>query len=605
MSLAKHWGYSKDLALENLKGLAAANPRISLIPTEKTVVYNDSLQSKGNKNSERIMLISGGGAGHEPLHAGFVGSNLLDAAVSGSIFASPSSKQIFAAIKSVSSKEVNSKGTLVIIKNYTGDILHFGLAVERAKAQGYTIDMIIVGDDVAVGSSKGGMVGRRGLAATSLVHKIVSSAAADIYEIKKLKKLGDSVASNSVTIGASLDHCSVPGRNKENFQHIGINDAEIGLGIHNEPSVKTVNPVPNIDCLVTDLLRFLLDKNDKERYFVPFDLNNDEVVLLVNNIGGTSTLEMYIITNCIIEMLFEQYRLKPVRVIVGEFVTSLNAPGFSISLLNISGASKESDIEISEIKKFLDMPTDAPGWKTNSWKSKVEQEMSLESCIDESESLVKSELRLSSEEKTLFVNGLVNGLKKLLEKEPNITLYDTIAGDGDCGETLASGAKAILNSIKNNRITFEDPINSLSQIAAIVEEEMGGTSGGIYSIYLTSLVKNLLNDTSLDLYSRFADSLHKALYLDLYNYTRARVGGRTLIDALEPFVSTFKDTLDFSRAAQAAINGAESTRKLAAKFGRASYVNDKEFEKFDKEGGLPDPGAIGLAALIAGFAGLP
>lgn len=337
------------------------------------------------------------------------------------LFASPSAKQIFAAIKSVSAKGT-SKGTLVIMKTYIGDILQFGLAVERAKAQGYTIDMIIVGDDASVDSSKGGMVGRRGLAATSLVHKIVSSAATEIYDIKKLKKLGDSIVNNSVTISATLDHCSVPGRDKENFEPIGKNDAEIGLGIHNEPSVKKVNPVPNIDCLITNLLRFLLDKNDKDRYFVPFDAKNDEVILLVNNIGGTSTLEMYIIANCIIEMMFDQYKLKPVRVIIGEFVTSLNAPGFSITLLNISGSSQESAISISEIKKFLDIPTDAPGWKTNSWESNAEQEFSLESPIDETESLVKSELRISREEQSHFVNGLVNRLIKLLEKEPSSTL---------------------------------------------------------------------------------------------------------------------------------------------------------------------------------------
>lgn len=604
MSLAKHWGYSKDLVLENLKGLAAANPKISLIPAEKTVVYNDSLQSKGNKNINRIMVISGGGSGHEPLHAGFVGVNALDAAVSGSIFASPSAKQIFATIKSISSKQNNSKGTLVIVKNYTGDVLHFGLAVERAKAHGYKIDMIIVGDDAAVGRSKGGMVGRRALAATALVHKIVGSAASEIEDLSRLKILGDSVANNTVTIGATLDHCSVPGRDIANFEPIGQNDAEIGLGIHNETSVKKVNPVPMIDSLVQDLLEFLLNENDKDRYFVPFDLSNDETVLLVNNLGGTSTLEMYAITNCVIETLYQQYSLRPKKVIVGEFATSLNAPGFSITLLNVSCASKQSQISISHIMSYLDLPTDAPGWKAHPCGFGLERDINIETSINGIDSFVKSQLKLSREQQTDFRSSLVNGLEKLLDKEPSITFYDTVAGDGDCGETLASGANGILESLRNNEICFEDPVYSISQIANIVEDKMGGTSGGLYSIFLTSLIKHLQDCTTLNLCEMFASSLHNALYQGLYKYTRARVGGRTLIDALEPFVNTFNDTLNFSKAAQAAIDGSESTRKLAAKFGRASYVNEQEFKQFDEEGGLPDPGAIGLATLIAGFAGV-
>lgn len=604
MSLAKHWGYSKDLVLESLKGLTAANPKISLIPAEKTVVYNDSLQSKGNKNSNHIMVISGGGAGHEPLHAGFVGVNALDAAVSGSIFASPSAKQIFAAIKSISSKENNSKGTLVIVKNYTGDVLHFGLAVERAKAHGYKTDMIIVGDDAAVGRSKGGMVGRRALAATALVHKIVGSAASEIEDLCKLKILGDSVANNVVTIGATLDHCSVPGRDIAKFEPIGYNDAEIGLGIHNETSVKKVKPVPMIDSLVKDLLEFLLNENDKDRYFVPFDLSNDETVLLINNLGGTSSLEMFAITNCIIETLSQQYSLRPKKVIVGEFVTSLNVPGFSITLLNISCASKQSQISISKIMSYLNLPTDAPGWKAHPWEFGLERNINIESTINGTDSFVKSHLKLSKEQQMDFISSLVNGLEKLLDKEPCITLYDTVAGDGDCGETLASGANGILESIRNNEICFEDPVYSISQIANIVEDKMGGTSGGLYSIFLTSLIKSLQDCTTLNLCEMFAGSLHNALYQGLYKYTRARVGGRTLIDALEPFVNTLNDTLNFPKAAQAAIDGSESTRKLAAKFGRASYVNEQEFKQFDEEGGLPDPGAIGLATLIAGFAGV-
>lgn len=170
---------------------------------------------------------------------------------------------------------------------------------------------------------------------------------------------------------------------------------------------------------------------------------------------------------------------------MGEFVTSLNAHGFSITLLNVSCASKQSQISISEIMSYLDLPTDAPGWKAHPWEFGFERDINIESTINAVGSFAKSHLKLSTEHCMYFIRSLVNGLQKLLDKEPIITLYDTVAGDGDCGETLASGAHGILESIRNNEICFEDPVYSISQIANIVEDKMGRTSGGLYSIFLT------------------------------------------------------------------------------------------------------------------------
>lgn len=435
MTLAKHWKYGtdEDLTLTHLRGLAASNPTVSLIPLEKV------LFSKNSDTKSKVTLISGGGGGHEPLHAGYVGDNLLDAAVSGSIFASPSTKQIMAAVKTKSDKK---KGTLIIVKNYTGDVLHFGLVVERAKSEGYKVELLAVTDDVAVGREQNAMVGRRALAGTALVHKITGGISATGADLEDVFKLGQAVNSNLVTLGASLDRTSVPGK-AEDIEFTGENEAELGLGIHNEPGEK-LSPIPNIDELVKDMFHKLLSPEDKDRHYVNFDLEKDDYVLLVNNIGGTSTLEMYSITEHIIKNL--PLSKRPKRVLVSDFVTSLNAPGFSITLLNLSNIAKgDTGVSSDEVLKYIDAPTNAPGWKpktfdSKSWDDSTEE---IDSPMAQTD-VVTSDIKMDPK---LFESGLRSALKQLKETEPKITRYDTLVGDGDCGETLVDGANAILKAL--------------------------------------------------------------------------------------------------------------------------------------------------------------
>ncbi|CUM65654.1 uncharacterized protein PRCAT00003302001 [Priceomyces carsonii] len=589
MTLAKHWKYNdnEDIVLSNLKGLVSSDPALKLIPSEK-VVFNNSSDTK-----KKITLVSGGGAGHEPMHAGFVGDNLLDAAVSGSIFASPSTKQIMAAVKTKSDKE---KGTLIIVKNYTGDILHFGLVVERAKTEGYNVEMLPVADDVAVGRKQNEMVGRRGLAGTALIHKILGSAAASTgADLNTIFELGKSINSSFVTVGASLDRTSVPGKTHE-IEFTGENEAEIGLGIHNEPGHKI--PIPNIDDLVNQMFDMLVSPKDTERHYVDFDLKNDEYVLLINNIGGTSSLELYTIASHVVDNL--PLSKRPKRVLISDFVTSLNSPGFSVTLLNLSVAAKgKSGFSIDDILSFLDTPTNAPGWKPKSYSSELWDKKSeyVESPMKDAKT-VTSSLRVDAKK---FESALKGGLEYLLKKEPEITHYDTIVGDGDCGETLAAGANAVLSALKNDKSFKEhlnDPVCAVSKITEIVEDNMGGTSGGIYSIFLTSLGKSLQKSKEINV-TTLGTAFHEALYDGLFKYTKARTGGRTLVDTLQPFVDTFLKSKDYRKALESAKKGCEETKKLQAKFGRASYVNEDEFK--NEEGGIPDPGAYGLLAIFEGF----
>ena len=595
----KHWNYTEDLVHSHLRGLCHSNPNLRLIDSER-VVYNEF------SKDDKVMLLSGGGSGHEPTHAGFVGDGGLDIGVAGFVFASPSTKQIYSGLKS----KKTEKGYLVIVKNYTGDILHFGLASERAKAEGLNVELLIVQDDVSVGRTKNGMVGRRGLAGTVLVHKITGGKSAkdnNAASLKEVHELGQAVVDNLVTIGASLNHVTIPGirhnseddDDEEHVEQIKDDEVEIGMGIHNEPGIKKVSPIPTIDQLCSELLEYLLSTEDKERNYVDFD-KNDQVVLLINNLGGTSALELYAIQNTVVQLLNSNYNIKPIRVYTGTFTSSLDGAGFSITLLNATKAGGD------EVLSCLDYKTDLPGWNCNITSKMWEQSSKIDSYIVPAPELNENDSSSKvSFNKAQFKEILTSGLKKLLTKEPKITLYDTVAGDGDCGETLANGAHAILKAMDNDEIDLSDGVKSLTQITDIVETAMGGTSGGLYSIFISGLAKSLKErETSKGGYEVTKQDMSESLYdamQALFKYTRARTGDRTLVDALEPFVNTFKETSDLNKASIAAHDGAESTRKLEAKFGRASYVSEDEFKQFDSEGGLPDPGAIGLAALINGF----
>lgn len=583
MVSAKHWIYPKDqdLVLTALRGLVASNPTLSLIPSEK-VVYNAA--TSGHK----VAVISGGGAGHEPLHSGYVGDNLLDAAVSGAIFASPSTKQIMAAIKATADKE---KGAVIVVKNYTGDVLHFGLVAERAKRDGYNVELVSVSDDVAVGRTQNAMVGRRGLAGTAIVHKVVGAASAAGGKLAEVAELGRSVNANLATMSASLDRTSVPGREGDS-EFTGEGKAELGLGIHNEPGEKM--DIPNIESLVDILYKKLLDASDKERNYLDFD-DNDNYVVLINNIGGTSSLELYAVAHYVLAK--NPLKIKPLRVLVLDFVTSLNAPGFSVTLFNVTKAAT-SAYSSDKILSFLDTPTNAPGWKpkvysAESWKS----EQKDHDLPEHHDQVPTSKIQIDGQK---FSDALRNAMAVLIDQEPLITKYDTQVGDGDCGETLKFGAEAILNALDSDKSFqdhLDDPVATLSVITELVEDSMGGTSGGIYAIYLTSLVKNLQELPNTEIKS-IAGAMKEALYDGLFKYTKARKGGRTLVDTLQPFVDKLVESGDLKLALDEAKKSCKETAKLQAKFGRASYVDELEFQG---EGGVPDPGAVGLLAIIEGF----
>lgn len=279
------------LVPQALKALVAANASLTLIESERVVLNI-------NHENSKVAVISGGGSGHEPGWSGYVGDGLLSSVACGDIFASPSMKQVLSAIANSPSQ----KGTILLITNYTGDNLHFGLAAERALAAGITPNVAVLPatDDVSIGKSKSGVVGRRGLAGNIITMKTVGAAAARHASFERCVEIGKAVNSQLATIGSALDHCHVPGR--QNHESIPDDVCVIGAGIHNEPGALRLSPFPSIESLIDHLLKLICDPNDPERGYVTFG-DNDDVVLLINNYGGLSNLELGALTQEVIDQL--------------------------------------------------------------------------------------------------------------------------------------------------------------------------------------------------------------------------------------------------------------------------------------------------------------
>jgi len=432
---AKHFINDPTLLVNTaLQALTITNPSVAL-DAENKIIY------RRPGHAPQVSIISGGGSGHEPSFGAFVGEGLLSAAVAGTIFASPSAEQIR---KAVMSRVEGEKGILVTVMNYTGDVLNFGMAVEKAKAAGLKVEMLVVGDDVGVGRAAAGKVGRRGIAGTVLVHKISGALAArgasleDVYKVSKL------TADNLVSVGASLDHVHVPGRappDPKSDENLSTEEVEIGMGIHNEPgSGRAVVDLPE---LVSRMLAQMLDGKDEDRAFLK--VNSNEVVLLVNNLGGVSVLELGGITAEVVGQLEKTYNIKPVRILAGTYMTSLNGLGFSISILNVVN----TDIGGPSMLQLLDAPSEAAGWaapiKKETWEAISSR--TRDDAASGAEEVKPSGLKVNPDE---FKTVLTGGLERVIIAEADITKYDTVVGDGDCGIGLKRGAEGTFpfNTIK-------------------------------------------------------------------------------------------------------------------------------------------------------------
>ncbi|WP_018931151.1 dihydroxyacetone kinase subunit DhaK [Gracilibacillus lacisalsi] len=311
---------------EMLDGLVTAYPSFLKRLPETTVISRSDALVQG-----KVGIVSGGGSGHEPAHAGFVGKGMLDAAVAGEVFTSPTPDQIIEAIKSVDS----GNGVLLIIKNYTGDVMNFEMAQEMAEMEGIKIASVIVNDDVAVEDSTF-TVGRRGIAGTVFVHKIAGAKADTGASLEEVKAVAEKTIANVRSMGVALSPCTVPAAGKPSFT-LADNEMEIGIGIHGEPGIERL-PLEEADNITT----ILVDK-------VLADINYEkaEVALMVNGLGSTPEMELHIVNRKVSEILQEK-EITLYKTWVGEYMTSLDMEGFSITLLKLDSELK--DLLVQDVK---------------------------------------------------------------------------------------------------------------------------------------------------------------------------------------------------------------------------------------------------------------
>jgi dihydroxyacetone kinase len=417
-----------------LQAITLVNPGVALDAGNK-IIYRRP--GSGQQSEQRVSIISGGGSGHEPSFAAMVGPGLLSAAVAGTIFASPSAEQVRAAIMSRVDHTYGGSGgggVLVTVMNYTGDVLNFGVAVEKARAAGAAVEMVVVADDVGVGRAKAGKVGRRGIAGTVLVHKIAGALAAQGRSLEEVAKVTRLTAQNLVSVGASLEHVHVPGRAADAGGEgaLAVGEVELGMGIHNEPgSGREKVALPD---LVAKMLAQMLDQRDPDRAFL--NVNSNEVVLLVNNLGGVSVLEMGGITAEVVSQLQNHYGIHPVRILSGTYMTSLNGLGFSISLLNVVN----TDIGGPSMIQLLDYPAEATGWAAPISKLTWETHNTATREDKTSTGVQVRASGLKMDPKAAQAT-LTSGLRNVITVEPEVTRFDTVVGDGDCGIGLKRGAE--------------------------------------------------------------------------------------------------------------------------------------------------------------------
>ncbi|MGL5642305.1 MAG: dihydroxyacetone kinase subunit DhaK, partial [Paraclostridium sp.] len=322
----------ENIVMEMCNGIAMAHPELEFIKKYKVIKRKDI-------NENKVSLISGGGSGHEPAHAGFVGKGMLDAAVCGDVFASPSQIQVYQAIKATASK----KGTLLIIKNYSGDMMNFKNAAYLASEDGINVDYVRVEDDIAVEDSLY-TVGRRGVAGTVFVHKIAGAAAEIGMSLEEVKAIAQKAADNVRSLGFALTSCTVPAKGTPTFE-LGEDELEFGVGIHGEPGIRrekmsTANELAKkmVDTILKDL------KIEDE--------NQEEIALMINGFGGTPLQELYLLNNSVTRELAKK-NIKICRTFVGNYMTSIDMDGASVSIMKLD----------DELKKLLSQVSEAPGFK--------------------------------------------------------------------------------------------------------------------------------------------------------------------------------------------------------------------------------------------------
>jgi len=498
---------------------------------------------RGDWEKDKVAIISGGGAGHEPAHAAFVGHGMLTAAVSGEIFASPSVDAVLEAILSVT----GPAGCLLVVKNYTGDRLNFGLAAERAKQLGLAVEMVIVGDDVAIPDSPQ----PRGVAGTLFVHKYAGYLSEQGESLSSLKMKVEAFAKRIYTLGMSLSTCAQPGRAFE--ERLKEDEAEVGLGIHGEPGRTKVQMQP-----ASQLVGMLLEQ--LENSLPPENLR---YAVMVNNLGAVPPMEMNLIVNELMgSSLMDRvdYLFGP-----GHLMTALNMNGFSISLVALDPQSIPA--LLAEVGPSAWLPAVQPAKVTTIPRQNSNQGASY-----------------SPSENAKTRAAILAVKKAILEAEGELNNLDAKVGDGDAGSTFASGVKAIADQIDDLPLADTAPL--LRAFGTILGEGMGGSSGILLSIFFNAAAKAMSEGAT------FSEGLWKGVG-QMQFYGGAKEGDRTMLDAMIPALRELDASGDLNKVYLQAKAGSTRTAEITTtSSGRSAYLTESDLL------GTVDPGAKAVALII-------
>ena len=561
---------------EMCAGIVLAHPELTM-DTKYKVIH------KKNLNKSKVTLISGGGSGHEPAHAGFVGKGMLDAAVCGDVFASPSQIQVYQAIRQTAS----DAGTLLVIKNYSGDIMNFRNAAFLAQEDGITVDYVKVDDDIAVKDSLY-TVGRRGVAGTVLVHKIAGAAAEAGKSLSEVKAIAEKAAANVKSIGCALTSCTVPAKGTPTFD-IGEGEMEYGVGIHGEPGIRR-EPTAT----AAELASRMVDALSQELALT----GSERVALLVNGFGGTPLMELYLLNH----QVTGELRKKGVtiaRTFVGNYMTSIDMAGASVSILKLDG----------ELEDLLNAPSSAPAFQVSGPVDVVAEMPDINPAAQAGEANYGIETPadcaavsggLSLQNVMYMVDAMC---ESAIRNEVPFCELDSHAGDGDFGMSIAKGFRQLKAEWKSIVAEQKDIAGFLNACSLVIMEHCGGASGPIWGSAFRAAARSAKGKETLSV-GDFAELMQAAVSGIQATGERsfgrgAVVGDKTLIDALVPCADAwtesakknvfFKDAFD--AGAEAAMAGAKSTEKIAARMGRAGTVGERSI-------GWADAGAYGLAVIF-------
>ena len=538
-----------------LEGVVALSPATVLLADEN-VVIRSGLQAPEKR---RVAVLSGGGSGHEPAHAGYVGAGMLTVAVAGDVFTSPSTDAVLAGIRAAA----GPAGALVIVKNYTGDRLNFGLAAELARAEGIPVEIVVVADDVALKDTVPNDR-RRGIAGTVLVHKLAGAAAEQGLPLQEVARIAREAAEKLSSMGISLGSCTLPAVGRPGFV-LGDAEIEVGLGIHGEQGVRRMS-IASAD----ELVKLVLETIEADGRLK----SGDRVALLVNGLGSTPPMELAVVARSAVTRL-EAKGVVVERAWAGTFLSALDMPGFSLSVMHVDDA----------MLNLIDAPTDAGAWPRG---GAVNRNRVLPSAGVEKSVTAEIEITAAGERLRSAAERVA---RALIAAEPKLTQLDSVTGDGDLGTSMVRGAEAILAL---PRESFADVSGGLMAMANAMRKAIGGSSGPFYATGLMRASRHLAGiekPTSRQMAEAFV-----AAVLAVSELGGARPGDRTMIDALHPAAETFRDRLAagasadeaWRSASAAGIAGAEATTSMKPRLGRASYLGERAI-------GHPDAGAVAVS----------